>query len=291
MARGLSEAKKGEVMGLLVASKSMSEAARLSKVSRVSVWHISKAFKEHNGNLSRKKGQGRKKTVVTKELVDKVRKRAERKPYQSVSSLARSMEMSRTSMRRVVEAAGLRSMSPKVQHEIFPRQEERRLERAMKLLAWRKKNKKIVVWSDEKLFYAETHVNKQNNRVLVPLVCADHTIHIFRKAKFPAKVMVFLAVGSDGAVMPPILFPANVTINSKVYQEYILIKVVKWMSEKYGQGGGRLPAERGPCPHLQGHPGLPGAQHGQGRVLGQRLVAAKQVKPEKSVRLEQEHQI
>ncbi len=141
-------------------------------------------------------------------------------------------------MRRAVTSAGLRSMSPKVHHEIFPGQEARRLERAKKLLKWRKKNPdKPILWSDEKLFYAETHVNKQNDRILVPLMCYDHTLRIIHRAKAPAKVMVFLAVCSDGAVMPPILFPANTTINSKVYQEFVLTKVVNWMHERYGQGG------------------------------------------------------
>ncbi len=136
-------------------------------------------------------------------------------------------------------SAGFKSMTPMVQHDIMPGQEMRRLERAKKLLAWhrRTENKdKVVIWSDEKLFYAETHINKQNDRILVPLVCADTSIRIIRKRKNPSKVMVFLAVASDGQVMPPILFPSDCKINSKVYQELVLNKVVAWMSERYGPG-------------------------------------------------------
>ena len=114
--------------------------------------------------------------VVHKNLVDKVCKKATRNPFQIIADLAKIMKVSSTSMKRALTAVGLRSMPPKVQHEIFPGQEGR-LERVKKLLAWRKKNMdKITVWSDEKLFYAEIHVNKQNDLILVPLICADHSL-------------------------------------------------------------------------------------------------------------------
>ena len=49
MARVLNNSEKSKVGGLLLAGKSLSKTIRLVKVSRVSIWHISKAYKERNG--------------------------------------------------------------------------------------------------------------------------------------------------------------------------------------------------------------------------------------------------
>ncbi len=112
---------------------------------------------------------------MTRRNIDIVRKRAKRDPRRSMCKMAKELNMSPRSMRRVVKAAGLKSMPPLLQFDIMPGQEIRRLERAMWLLEWHSmdQNKnKIILWSDEKLFYVEACVNKRTDRYLVPLNCA-----------------------------------------------------------------------------------------------------------------------
>ncbi len=236
MAPRLTEARKNELLGMLEAGMAVKEVAKHTGHTLQTVYAIKK--RKEAGLSQKLKGKGgRRRSIVNRNLIERVRKRIKRNPFQTIRGLFLLLNVPRTSMRRVVRAAGFKSVTPLVQHDIMPGQEVQRLERAKKLLSWHKKNmEKVVVWSDEKLFYAETHVNKQNDRILVPLICTDNSIRIVRRAKNPSKVMVFLAVASDGAVMPPILFPPDCKVNSKVYQEQVLSRVVTWMHERYGQG-------------------------------------------------------
>ena len=236
MAPRLTEARKNQLLGMLEAGMTVKEVSKRTGHTMQTVYAVRK--RKEAGLTQKLKGKGgRRKSVVNRDLKERVRKRIKRNPWQTIRGLSMDLNVSRTSMRRAVKEAGFRSMTLKVQHDIMPGQEGRRLDRAMKLLSWHKKNKeKVVVWSDEKLFYAETHVNKQNDRILIPLVCTDHSIRIVRRTKNPSKVMVFLAVASDGQVMPPILFPPNCKVNSNVYQDLVLSKVTTWMSERYPPG-------------------------------------------------------
>ncbi len=239
MAPGLTEAHRNQIMGMLKAGMTVLDVHKASGVSRKSIYAIQKRFTDREGNLKRAKGQGRKPTKVTLANVDKVRKRAKRNPYKSISGLSRELDMSPSSMRRVVTKAGLVSMPPLVRFDIMPGQEARRLERSKLLLKWRKKraNKdRVVIYTDEKLFYVQTHVNKQNDRILMPVHCADPSLRIVRRRKNPTKVMVFAAVASDGTVMDPVIFPSGTNINSKVYQELVLAKVTTWMAQTWEHG-------------------------------------------------------
>ncbi len=89
------------------------------------------------------------------------------------------------------------------------------------------------LWSDEKLFLVQQHLNKKNDRVLLPVLAPDHSLRIIRKRKNPAKVMVFGCVASDGRVMPPIIFPPSMTVNSINYQQVVLSKVKEWIRETW----------------------------------------------------------
>ncbi len=200
MAKGLTEESRHELIGMMMAGKTVAEVSKVTGVSRTTLYLLLKKHKDRHGNLKRLKGQCRKATKVTKTNIERVRKRAKRNPFQSISGLARDMGMSTMSMWRLVTAAGFKSKTPLVKHDILPGQQGRRLERAKKLLEWREKvanRDKVIIWSDEKLFYVQTHVNKKNDRILMPVGCADPTLRIVRRRKNPSKVMVW------GALWPP----------------------------------------------------------------------------------------
>ncbi len=239
MAPGLSEGKRYEIVGMLKAGRSVTEVSKVMGVTRKTVSKLRTAYHERNGDLTRKSGQGRKPSKVTQRNIDALRKRVKREPRRSMRKLAKSMHMSYGSMHNLVSAAGLRSMRPVIRHDIMPGQEARRLERAKKLLAWKKlaRNKdRNILWSDEKLFYVETHVNKKNDCFLVPVTCSDPSVRIIRRRKNPTSVMVFAAVSSDGQAMDPIIFPAGTNVNSKAYVELVLTKVKEFVEERFAPG-------------------------------------------------------
>ncbi len=239
MAPPLSESLRNQILGMLKAKCSVNKIRTTLGCHKSTIFRIKKRAKERNEDLSTKKGSGRKISVVNKRLVDIVRKKINRDPTKSGRALARESGLCLRSMQKAILAAGFKSMSLLVMHDIMPGQKERRLERAIKLLEWRadaNNFNKIIIWTDEKLFLVQQHLNKRNNRIFLPLVAADHTLRIVRKRKNPSKVMVFAAVASDGEVMDPIFFPANTTVNSLNYQQVVLTKLVLWIRETWPPG-------------------------------------------------------
>lgn len=171
-------------------------------------------------------------------------------PEQSLSSLSKSFSFSRRSVRRILDEIGYESKSIHIVHEIMAGQEPRQLERAKKLLDWRqgmsmtsinsaitfKNFEKVIVWTDEKLFVVVKAFHRHNSRVIVPIKGYDPTLHRVRRCKDPQSVMVFLAVASDGHVMPPIILEAGLRINSAVYQYHVLCKLIPWIRSTWVLG-------------------------------------------------------
>ena len=57
-----------------------------------------------------------------------------------------------------------------------------------------------------------------------------------RKTKFPATVMVFGLVSSEGHIMPPHIFEVVLKVNTKVYLDVLKRVVIPWCNQV---GGGR----------------------------------------------------
>ncbi len=234
--KNLSDAVKNQIVGMSTAGKSNREIMGATGVSRRGIQRILKKWREE-GAVETKKRSGRPVSKNTPEMRDRVRKKVMRNPKRSISQLAKEESVSRDTMKRAVHMMGLVSKKPLVRHMIFPGQEAKRLERADFLLNWKVNNPNVVVlWSDEKWFYVETHVNMQNDRFLLPVGAADDDLRTIKLEKNPDKVMVFALIASDGQSMPPIIFPKGVSINKTVYKEQVLSKVIPWIKERYGPG-------------------------------------------------------
>ena len=48
------------------------------------------------------------------------------------------------------------------------------------------------------------------------------------KTKFPATVMVFRVVSSEGHIMPPHIFEVGLKVNTKVYLDVLKSVVISW---------------------------------------------------------------
>ena len=54
------------------------------------------------------------------------------------------------------------------------------------------------------------------------------------KTKFPAIVMVFGVVSSDGHIMPPHIFEVGLKVNTKVYLDVLKSVVIPWCNQVAG---------------------------------------------------------
>ncbi len=237
MAPPLDTSTREQILGMLRADCSVNKIVTKLGCHRSTVFRLRARAEKRKGDVATKTGCGRKATVVTKRFIDNIRKKVQRDPTRSERSMAREYEVSLWSVQKAVAKAGFRSASRLVVHDIMPGQQVRRLERARLLLEWRARPGNMnrpIIWSDEKLFLVQQHLNKRNNRVLIPVLAVDNTLRIIRKRKNPAKGMVFGAVASDGHVMKPIIFPSTMNINSINYQQLVLTKVKEWIRETWG---------------------------------------------------------
>ena len=212
------EADRLKILTLIEAGLTNKAIMKATGKSRATVQRVrarARASNKPDEAMTRKKGQGRKASIVIKANVDKIRKRMVRNPYKLISAHAKDLGMSPTSTKRLVAAAGFKSMARLVVHDIMPGQEAKRKARAQLLLNWKAANpNKVIVWTDEKLFVAESHHNRQNDRALVNLRAYDPTVQLLKRRKNPTSIMVFATMASEGIVMDPIIFPAGSKINS-----------------------------------------------------------------------------
>ena len=71
------------------------------------------------------------------------------------------------------------------------------------------------------------------------------------KTKFPATVMVFGVVSSEGHIMPPHVFEVGLKVNTKVYLDVLKSVVIPWCN----QVAGGMAAGLGAGPQVQRDPG------------------------------------
>ncbi len=226
-----------QILGMSKAGKRPDEISEALGVHLSTIYRTLNHAKERNDDLETKTGAGRKASTVTRRNIDAVRKRIQRNPTKPIRELSRDMRIPYTSMIRLVTAAGFKSMTRLVVHELMPGQQERRLDRAKGLIAGRKtgQNKfREIAWTDEEAFVLQQHINRRNDRVLMPIACYDPSISLVKRRKQPQSVMVFGAVVSNGAMMPPIIIPPKVTITSMSYQELVLPKLKTWLEQQFG---------------------------------------------------------
>ena len=62
----------------------------------------------------------------------------------------------------------------------------------------------------------------------------DKDVPSVRKTKFPATVMVFGVVSSEGHIMPPHIFEVGLKVNTKVYVDVLMSVVIPWCNQVAG---------------------------------------------------------
>lgn len=189
-------------------------------ICRKFVQRTIKRFKE-TGTIKIQKKVGRKKSVRTKNLIKSVREKIRRNDHRSAYKLAQEHNVSRTTMRRVInDDLGMSAFKQKRGYGLTIKNKENRLKRCKELL--RRHATSNIVFSDEKLFLLQPSLNVQNDRVYAVSAAdiPEHRKTVQRFQNVP-KVMVWGAF-SAGHKFPLVFIEEGVKINARVYQQKIL---------------------------------------------------------------------
>ena len=120
---------------------------------RKAIYNVMKRHHE-NGTTSERPIPGRKRSVLTSNITEVVKKRMARNPRRSLRKMAKEMHISQTSLRRLVkERLRMKAYKMSKRHMISESSKKKRLDRATKMLKEMKSaGQKAFIWSDEKIF-------------------------------------------------------------------------------------------------------------------------------------------
>lgn len=230
--------KTSSVPDLLHAGVSPTAIARQLGISRRSIYKIKKKM-ELTGTNERKAGSGRKRSARTKSVIDKVKSRLKRNPVRSMRKMAKELNISLTSVRRIVkEDLKMKSRARLKVPLLTTKQKKARMDRAKALLNNIKHAApgRVMLFTDEKIFTVDASLNRRNDRWIgnEPENYSDE-VRYRNTTKHPSSVMVFGLVASDGRKMPPVFVKAGVKINTEAYIEILSTKVLPWLKANYPQ--------------------------------------------------------
>lgn len=191
-----------------------------------------------SGSTKKRAPRNRSSPVATSAIIKTVRERLRRNPRRSASKLAKELDLSRTTVMRILkDKLNVRPYKIQKKHELTATQMKVRMERAKEIIR-RHGNGDLpnIVFSDEKNFTIQQFVNKQNDRVWLQNKSGDNSKHLVATRKqAPAQVMVWAAVTSDGR-SPLVFLDKGVKINGQVYRQKVLEDAFKpWASKHFGQ--------------------------------------------------------
>lgn len=233
------KAKRSVVIALFEGGKSRIQIFKELKSSGYSKSFVYRAVKcyQETGSIERKRKIGSRTTVCTPANVKRVRQLVQRNPRRSVNQLAVKLEISRTSLRRIMKnKLGVKAYKIQKVQDLNAAQKKVRLERAKALKARHTRSElNNLVFSDEKIFTVQQIVNKQNDRVYLKDRSSIGNEHLFafRKQK-PASLMVWAAITRNGR-SPLVFVPEGCKINAQVYRELILEGALEpWTRKHFG---------------------------------------------------------
>ena len=237
--------RKGDILG-------DSDIADLLGVDRRRVNELRKALKETRDPrkvISRApKAPMAARKARSQEFINNVRDIMETTPDRSFRSIAKDLNVSDFTIRQCVNE-DLRCKSYRLQTGQFLSEgmKNRRLEKSVKLLNKLKHPKDPdMLWffSDEKNFCQDQMHNRQNHCWVA--MCPKDVPRVM-KTKFPATVMVFGVVSSEGDVMPPHIFETGLRVNTDVYLEVMEQTVLPWIKTVTGDRPWVWQQDSAPC--------------------------------------------
>ena len=174
----------------------------------------------------------------TKEFIEKVQAIIDETPQGPIRHFARDLGVSHiTGNACMKEDLKCRSYRRQTSQILTEKTKNLTLIKSVRLLNKLKHPKKPnMLWffSDEKNFWQDQVHNSQNHRWIAK---NNRDVPRVMKTKFPATVMVFVVVSSEGHIMPPHIFEVGLKVNTKVYVVVLKSVVIPWCNQV---AGGRL---------------------------------------------------
>ncbi|CAM4820023.1 unnamed protein product [Rotaria magnacalcarata] len=167
---------------------------------------------------------GRPRIIRTKSLIRKVKNRFIYKGRQSARKLVNSRGISKGTIGRIIhEDLHLHAYRVIVESNLNDEHKQRRVSFTYWVRKFlRKKDREKILFTDEKYFELGGIFNRQNDRVYTPSrYYADEHKGTKPTAKFPKKLMVWLAASKNGLSLP-IIFEPGETLTHENYIEIVL---------------------------------------------------------------------
>ena len=171
----------------------------------------------------------------TKEFIEKVQAIIDETPQRPIQQIARDLGFSHTTVNACVkEDLKYRSYRRQTSQILTEKTKNLRVIKSVRLLNQLKHPKKPnMLWffSDEKNFYQDQVHNSQNHHWI-----AMNNRNMLRvmKTKFPATIMVFGVLSSEGHIMPPLILK----VKTKVYLDVLKSVVIPWCNQVADPGCG-----------------------------------------------------
>jgi len=203
-------------------------------VSRTQVFKWCKMISD-TGSIQLSTSPGRPRIIRAKEMVQKVKSRLKRKKRVSSRILAKELDISRTSVRRILTIdLGCRAYKKRIEPLMTDGQKLKRKKFANWIRTNYKKEETLrILFSDEKMFDIDGVYNAQNDRIwAVDREEADKNGGKKSKRKFPQKVIVWLGVCSKGVT--PLVILDKGTVNHERYIKDVLPVALKYGNKVFG---------------------------------------------------------
>ena len=226
----VSDIDRGTILRLRQSGHIQKDISRITGLSRRTIEDTIRRFRE-TGTTKDRPRTGRPVTATTPTLVKRIRERIRSNPKRSLRKMAKEMNISERSVRRVVKTRmGLRPIKLQKTHALTDQMKATRLQRCRALLQrFTPADTSDILFTDEKLFNVEQTFNHQNDRIWSQSVkeASKKGRYVSRKGH-PASVMVWAGVTATGKT-PLIFVDQGVKVNSQNYLNDILVKeVLPW---------------------------------------------------------------
>lgn len=183
--------------------------------------------------VGNRKSQDRtKQKVRSKNFITNVQQMINNDPSVSIREISRQLGSSESTVRLCVRE-DIRYKSYKMQSGqlLTEKMKIARIEKSKKLLQKIKHplaSNMLWFFSDEKIFCQDQSHNRQNTRWLAQ---SREDVPRIMKTKYPAHIMVFGVISSEGHVMPPHIFEEGLRVNQAVYINVLSTVVKPWIDK------------------------------------------------------------
>ena len=206
--------------------------------SRNTVFRILRRAREENSIQSRKFKTGRKRSVVTKEIIQLVKRgieeESESKPNQVVNRCRNNIwKIKRSSFHNIMKEIGFRPYVVRRRQMISPIDIERRLKFCKIMIEKPDNFYQNLIITDEKQFVLPGHVFNRKNTIIWSKNGEGSPVNWFSQSSvYPVKVLVFAAMCGTGDLFGPYFIEERLT--SALYIELLRDEVFPDMRQRLG---------------------------------------------------------